>query len=122
MKSKQILVATMVGIAMVASGSAMAATGKAKKVAKTNDEVQKIIYTCKGNKNLDVVYINTAKSSYAMITQSDEIIPLEIFPMASGANYKSMDKNYTYQLLTKGKSATLEADGKAIYEDCTIAN
>ncbi|MDI8746457.1 hypothetical protein MJM83_34680, partial [Salmonella enterica subsp. enterica serovar Montevideo] len=43
-----------------------------------------------------------------------EMIPMRLMKMASGANYEAIDKNYTYKLYTKGKTAELvEGDDKA---------
>lgn len=81
-------------------------------------ELSKIIYSCEGKKTLDVIFINTDKNSFAIINQVDEMIPLEIENTASGANYKAINKNYTYELKTKGNTASLFGDGKAILKNC----
>lgn len=49
---------------------------------------------------MEVLFINTAESSYAVITQMNEMIPMEL-KMASGANYQAINKDYTYKLYTK---------------------
>lgn len=82
-------------------------------MADNADEITKISYVCENNKVMDVIYINTAKDSYAIINQMDEMIPMKIMKMASGANYEAMNKNYTYKLYTKGDNAEL-VEGKDI--------
>ncbi|MCT6518225.1 MULTISPECIES: c-type lysozyme inhibitor [Enterobacterales] len=88
-------------------------------MADNADEITKISYVCENNKVMDVIYINTAKDSYAIINQMDEMIPMKIMKMASGANYEAMNKNYTYKLYTKGDNAEL-VEGKDIpvLSDC----
>lgn len=88
-------------------------------MADNADEITKISYVCENNKVMDVIYINTAKDSYAIINQMDEMIPMKIMKMASGANYEAMNKNYTYKLYTKGNNAEL-VEGKDIpvLSDC----
>lgn len=93
---------------------------------RTGDEVQHVKYACAGNAVLDVVYVNTAAgNSYAIISQMDELIPMQITPMASGASYAAMDANYTYRLDTKGDSAVLvTVDGDKdtpVLSDCTAS-
>ncbi|MBI6215776.1 c-type lysozyme inhibitor [Proteus vulgaris] len=80
-------------------------------MADNTDEITKISYVCENNKVMEVIYVNTAKDSYAIINQMDEMIPMKIMKMASGANYEAMNKNYTYKLYTKGDNADL-VEGK----------
>ena len=83
------------------------------KKSKGADEVTKISYSCKDGKNLEVVFINTGNS------QMDEMIPMELMKMASGTNYQAINKNYTYKLYTKGKTADLvEGDDKPVLSEC----
>ncbi len=71
-------------------------------------EISKTAYVCNGNKTMEVVYINTtAGNSYAVINQMDEMIPMQLMKMASGANYEAINKRYSYKLYTKGKKANL---------------
>lgn len=88
-----------------------------------SDSISQQKYACAGGEVLDVVYVNTAAgNSYAIITQMDELIPMEITPMASGASYKAMDSDYSYVLHTKGDSADLvESDDKPVLSDCKAA-
>jgi len=75
--------------------------------------------SCKDSKNLEVVFINAGNSSYAVINQMDEMIPMELMKMASGTNYQAISKNYTYKLYTKGKTADLvEGDDKPVLSEC----
>ncbi|HHE4879563.1 TPA: MliC family protein, partial [Morganella morganii] len=54
-----------------------------------------------------------------IINQMNEMIPMKIMKMASGANYEAMNKNYTYKLYTKGNNANLvEGNDKAVLTDC----
>ncbi len=88
------------------------------------DSVSQVKYVCADNEVLDVVYINTAAGgAYAVIHQAGELIPMQIAPTASGANYAAIDPDYTYQLQTKGDAATLvEGDDKPVLSDCTASN
>lgn len=73
-----------------------------------SDEITHVKYACDDNQVLDVVFVNTAAGeSYAVISQMDELIPMQITPMASGASYKPVSPDYTYMLHTKGKTADL---------------
>ncbi|MCD3179874.1 lysozyme [Salmonella enterica subsp. enterica serovar Enteritidis] len=46
---------------------------------------------------MEVIYVNTeAGNAYAIISQVNEMIPMRLMKMASGANYEAIDKNYTY--------------------------
>lgn len=82
-------------------------------------DLTKVIYQCKGNQKLEVVYVNTASSAYAIIQQMDEMIPLEIMPSASGAVYTAMDQNYSYKLYSQGETAELvEANDKPVLSAC----
>ncbi|WP_171923595.1 c-type lysozyme inhibitor [Salmonella bongori] len=89
-----------------------------------SQEISKSIYTCNDNQVMEVIYINTeAGNAYAIINQVNEMIPMRIMKMASGANYEAMDKNYTYKLYTKGKTAELvEGDDKPVLSNCSLAN
>ncbi|MDO5055160.1 MAG: c-type lysozyme inhibitor [Pasteurella oralis] len=86
--------------------------------ASSKGELTKIVYSCEGKKTLDVIFINTAKDSFAIINQVDEMIPMELVKSASGANYKAINKNYTYELQTKGNQATLLGDNQVIIGNC----
>ncbi|GJH42514.1 c-type lysozyme inhibitor [Pasteurella canis] len=81
-------------------------------------ELTKVVYSCEGKNTLDVIFINTAQDSFAIINQVDEMIPMELVKSASGANYKAINKNYTYQLQTKGNQAMLFGDDKLILGEC----
>lgn len=88
-------------------------------MADNADEITKISYVCENNKVMEVIYVNTAKDSYAIINQMDEMIPMKIMKMASGANYEAMNKNYTYKLYTKGYNADLvEGKDKPVLSGC----
>ncbi|WP_261247062.1 c-type lysozyme inhibitor [Proteus terrae] len=88
-------------------------------MADNADEITKISYVCENNKVMEVIYVNTAKDSYEIINQMDEMIPLKIMKMASGANYEAMNKNYTYKLYTKGDNADLvEGKDKPVLSGC----
>ena len=88
------------------------------------DTVSKMNYVCDNNNVLEVVYINTAAgNAYAIINQVDEMIPMKIMKMGSGANYEAINKNYTYKLYTKGKTANLvEENDNPVFSNCTAAN
>ncbi|HCH49225.1 MAG TPA: lysozyme inhibitor [Proteus sp.] len=79
-------------------------------MADNSDEITKVSYACENNQIMEVIYINTAKDSYAIINQMDEMIPMKIMKMASGANYEAINKDYTYKLYTKGDKADLVGD------------
>ena len=83
-------------------------------------ELDKTVYSCEGNKILEVVYINTPNSNYAVISQMGEMIPMTLIPMASGANYQAINQNYAYKLYTKGNNADLVgADDSPILSTCS---
>lgn len=93
----------------------------------SGDDIRQVKYACAGNEVLDTVFINTkAGNSFAIITQANELIPMAITPMASGASYVPIDADYTYRLDTKGDTATLvTVDGgkdTVVLSDCTAAN
>ncbi|MGG6206535.1 MliC family protein, partial [Salmonella enterica] len=59
--------------------------------ASAAEEVAKTIYSCNDNKTMEVVYINTTGgNSYAIINQVNEMIPMRLMKMASGANYEAI--------------------------------
>ncbi|TNG94255.1 c-type lysozyme inhibitor [Pasteurellaceae bacterium UScroc12] len=84
-----------------------------------SQEVSKVLYACRDNKVLDVVYLNTPNNSYAVINQMGEMIPMENIAMASGANYQAINPDYAYKLYTKGNTADLVgANDSPILSDC----
>ncbi|NOH09945.1 c-type lysozyme inhibitor [Escherichia coli] len=85
--------------------------------------ISKTAYVCNGNKTMEVVYINTtAGNSYAVINQMDEMIPMQLMKMASGANYEAINKRYSYKLYTKGKKANLvEGNDNPVLSNCSSA-
>lgn len=90
-------------------------------MADNEDEITKVSYACENNQVMEVIYVNTAKDSYAIINQMDEMIPMKIMKMASGANYEAMNKNYTYKLYTKGDKADLVGDSdKPVLSGCVV--
>ncbi|HCK1151561.1 TPA: c-type lysozyme inhibitor [Escherichia coli] len=87
-------------------------------------EISKKAYVCDGNnKTMEVVYINTtAGNSYAVINQMDEMIPMQLMKIASGANYEAINKNYSYKLYIKGKKADLvEGNDRPVLSNCSSA-
>ncbi|SMB87453.1 Membrane-bound lysozyme-inhibitor of c-type lysozyme [Pasteurella testudinis DSM 23072] len=81
--------------------------------------IEKWVYACRDNKVLEVVYVNSAEQNYAVISQMGELIPMEIIPMASGANYQAINPDYSYKLYTKGNTADLvESDDKPVLSGC----
>lgn len=113
------------GAAVVLAGGAYASSSSADKVAQAGEtamqEVQRVIYACKDNKQFQAVYINGEKNNYAVITQMDDVLPLEQVTSASGAVYQAMG-DYNYELSTKGDTAFLTAGEQAVYEECKVAN
>ena len=88
------------------------------------DSITAVNYACAGNEILRVVYVNTAAgNSYAIVMQQDEMIPMEVTRSGSGAKYKAISPDYTYQLWTKGRTADLYTDdgGKddVVLSDCS---
>ena len=78
------------------------------------DEIKKTKYVCDDNEVLEVVYVNTSKNSYAVISQVDEMVPMRQMKMASGSNY--------YKLYTKGATAELvEGDDQPVLSNCKSA-
>lgn len=98
----RILPLALVAATALAVGPALA--GKAK------DHIDHVKMACADNQVLDVTFINTASgNSYAVVLEQDELLPMAQTMSASGAVYTAIDKNYHYQLLTKGKTADLVA-------------
>lgn len=118
--------AFVTGLAVFASTAVYASSSSSDKVAKAGEtatqDVQKITYACKDNKNFQVVFVNGEKNAYAVITQMDEVLPLEQTTSASGAVFKAMGEDYNYELVTKGDKAFLNAGDQVVYEECTVAN
>lgn len=111
--NKATLMATLGVLAFIASS--IHATFLA---SSSKGELTKMLYSCEGKKTLEVIFINTAKDSFAIINQVDEMVPMEIVKSASGAVYKAIKKDYTYELQTKGNQATLFGDGKVVIREC----
>ena len=112
MKIKQTFLA-VAGMVLLASVNVQA--------AQLNRDIGRYVYTCDDNKTLEVVYVNSGKQSYAIINQMDEMVLLKQVKSASGAIYKALSSNYTYELLTKGDTATLvEGDDKPILSNCRL--
>lgn len=112
MNLKTILTATILGFTAIAAQATVMTNS-------SNDELTKVVYGCKDKQNLDVVFVNTAKGSYAIINQVDELIPMELMKGASGANYKAINPDYQYELYTKGNTAELLGEGnKPILTEC----
>ncbi|QGM81180.1 MliC family protein [Otariodibacter oris] len=84
----------------------------------STDELTKIAYTCGSNDVMEVVFVNTSKDSYAIVVDTDEMIPMKIEKSASGAIYKAINPDYTLALYTKGRDATLMA-GDETLKSCT---
>ncbi|EIE6663390.1 TPA: c-type lysozyme inhibitor [Escherichia coli] len=103
-------------LALMLSGTCITASA-------ATQEISKIAYVCDENKIMEVVYINTtAGNSYAVINQMDEMIPMQLMKMASGANYEAINKNYSYKLYTKGKNADLvDGNDKPVFRNCSVA-
>ncbi|MGX2948786.1 c-type lysozyme inhibitor [Frederiksenia canicola] len=110
MKRSTFLTATTLGLAALTANATMQNS--------TNQDVTKVIYACENNQTLEVVYVNGVKNTYAIISQVDEMIPMELVKTASGEHYKAINPNYTYELSTKGNQASLFGDGKAIISNC----
>ncbi|EPU3860487.1 TPA: lysozyme inhibitor, partial [Escherichia coli] len=52
----------------------------------------------------------------------DEMIPMQLMKIASGANYEAINKNYSYKLYTKGKKADLvEGNDRPVLSNCSSA-
>lgn len=107
---KSLVTAATFSLSVLFSNFAMADNG---------DKVTKVSYSCENNQVMEVIYVNTAKNSYAIISQVNEMIPMKIMKTASGANYEAIDKNYTYKLYTKGNKAELvEGKDKPVLSGC----
>ena len=103
-------------LALILVSSSMVSSAATKEISKT-------AYVCNGNKTMEVVYINTtAGNSYAVINQMDEMIPMQLMKVASGANYEAINKRYSYKLYTKGKKANLvEGNDNPVLSNCSSA-
>lgn len=106
---------------LATAGAALLFSAANVQAGQLNKQVGRYVYSCEENKTLEVVYVNAGKKSYAIINQLDEMIPMAQVKSASGAVYKAMSPNYTYQLLTKGDSATLlESNDKPVLSNCRL--
>ncbi|MBX8824417.1 MliC family protein [Ochrobactrum sp. SFR4] len=89
--------------------------------AQEADEMQaltKVTYICERNVELDVVYINGLKNdeSAAVLYTEGKLVPMRIWPAASGARYIALDEQDSYRWHTKGDEGILsflEADDSA---------
>ncbi len=67
--------AFVTGLAVFASTAVYASSSSSDKVAKAGEtatqDVQKITYACKDNKNFQAVFIHCEKNAYAVITQME---------------------------------------------------
>ncbi|KJT67864.1 lysozyme inhibitor [Salmonella enterica subsp. enterica serovar Heidelberg str. 622737-12] len=69
-----------------------------------SQEISKSIYTCNDNQVMEVIYVNTeAGNAYAIISQVNEMIPMRLMKMASGANYEAIDKIILINFIPKAK-------------------
>lgn len=69
-----------------------------------SQEISKSIYTCNDNRVMEVIYVNTeAGNAYAIISQVNEMIPMRLMKMASGANYEAIDKIILINFIPKAK-------------------
>lgn len=69
-----------------------------------SQEISKSIYTCNDNQVMEVIYVNTeAGNAYAIISQVNEMIPMRLMKMASGANYEAMTKIILINFIPKAK-------------------
>ena len=90
-------------------------------MAQDNTEMQpltKVTYICERNVELPVVYINGLKNdeSMAVIFTEGKLVPMRIWPAASGARYIALDEQDSYRWHTKGDEGVLsflEADHEA---------
>lgn len=90
-------------------------------LAQDNAEIQpltKVTYICERNVELPVVYINGLKNdeSMAVIFTEGKLVPMRIWPAASGARYIALDEQDSYRWHTKGDEGVLsflEADHEA---------
>ncbi len=116
LRSIQMPFCTSPVLALILVSNSMVSSAATKEISKT-------AYVCNGNKTMEVVYINTtAGNSYAVINQMDEMIPMQLMKMASGANYEAINKRYSYKLYTKGKKANLvEGNDNPVLSNCSSA-
>lgn len=80
--------------------------------------VTKVTYICDRNVELPVIYINGLKNdeSMAVIFTEGKLVPMRIWPAASGARYIALDEQDSYRWHTKGDEGVLsflEADDSA---------
>ncbi|HWD14609.1 MliC family protein [Pseudochrobactrum sp. sp1633] len=78
----------------------------------------KVSYLCERNVELNVVYINGLKNdeSAAVLSVDGKLVPMRIWPAASGARYIALDEQDSYRWHTKGDEGMLtflEADHTA---------
>lgn len=88
--------------------------------ATNEDALARVVYTCKDEAQLEVVYFNSAAgNSFAVMSYGGELIPMEQMVMASGAAYAAMDDTLNLKLFTKGDEAFVEENDAATdLSDC----
>lgn len=87
------------------------------------DDIVKQSYQCANNKSFEAIYINNNENNYAIVSYDQKMIPMKIFPMASGANYASVGEEQNYKLFTKGDNAELTTDKDVvILADCVAVS
>lgn len=77
--------------------------------AMNEDALARVVYTCKDEAQLEVVYFNSAAgNSFAVMSYGGELVPMEQVVTASGAAYAAMDDALNLKLFTKGDEAFVE--------------
>lgn len=76
-----------------------------------------VSYQCAGGQQLRAWF--SPQGDKAAIEQAGEVIMMNQMVSGSGARYSAANRNYTYQLDTKGNTATLyEAGDKVVLNNC----
>nr|WP_314264974.1 MliC family protein [uncultured Moellerella sp.] len=87
------------------------------------EDIAKQSYQCANSKSFEAIYINNNENNYAIVSYDKKMIPMKIFPMASGANYASVGEKQNYKLFTKGDNAELTTDKDVvILADCVAVS
>ena len=98
----------LIVLSLLIAAPALAQAPAAPVVPVAGDTMEKFSYSCVGNQTLQVVFVNTAGgSSFAVVLEEDEMIPMNLVPSASGAVYEPASTDYRYRLDTKGDTAHL---------------
>lgn len=91
-------------------------------MANAEAQAKDVTYQCAGGQSITITYTGD-NGDTAVFEDAGESIILEQVPSGSGALYRATDRNYTYELHTKGDTATVySSPNKVMLRDCQAVN